>query len=99
MSDLEVRGLFPPALEAGTQTRTKGLDLISDFRKILDKSVKEVNTLLLEADQSAQQMLLGKMDIHQAMVAIEKANVSFRFLLQVRNKMMAAYEEIMRMQL
>jgi len=39
------------------------------------------------------------MDIHQAMVAMEQANVSFRLMVQVRNKMMAAYEEIMRMQI
>ena len=44
-------------------------------------------------------MLLGKVDIHQAMIAMEKAGISFSLLHQVRNKLITAYEEVMRMQL
>jgi len=44
-------------------------------------------------------MVLGKQDIHQAMVALEQANLSMRLMIQVRNKMISAYEEIMRMQI
>jgi flagellar hook-basal body complex protein FliE len=44
-------------------------------------------------------MVLGKKDIHEAMAAIEQANLSLRMVIQVRNKMIAAYEEIMRMQI
>ena len=51
-----------------------------------------------ESNRSVEQMLLGKMDIHQAMIAMEKAGISFSLLLQVRNKIITAYEEIMRMQ-
>ena len=40
----------------------------------------------------------GPKDVHQAMIAPEQANLAFRLMIQVRNKMIAAYEEIMRVQ-
>ena len=43
-------------------------------------------------------MIVGKKDIHQAMTSIEQAHISMRLLIQVRNKVISAYEEIMRMQ-
>jgi flagellar hook-basal body complex protein FliE len=43
-------------------------------------------------------MVLGKTDIHQAMMTMEEAHISLRMLIQVRNKIIAAYEEMMRMQ-
>ncbi len=54
---------------------------------------------LSQADQTSQEMTLGKQEIHQAMIALEQANISLRLLIQVRNKMISAYEEIMRMQI
>jgi len=44
-------------------------------------------------------MDLGRTDIHTAMVDMEKAGISFRLVMQVRNKMISAYEEVMRMQI
>ena len=73
-------------------------DPISDFKEILTKSVNEVNQLTAESNRNVEQMLLGKMDIHQAMIAMEEAGISFRLLHQVRNKIITAYEEVMRMQ-
>jgi len=42
--------------------------------------------------------MLGKIDVHQAMIAIEQAHLSLRLMIQIRNKIIAAYEEIMRIQ-
>jgi flagellar hook-basal body complex protein FliE len=72
--------------------------VFSDFKKILSDSVGEVNAQLLQADEDARDMTLGKKDIHQAMISIEEAHLSMRLLLQVRNKVISAYEEVMRMQ-
>jgi len=74
-------------------------DPISDFKTALSQSIDEMNQLLAQADQSTQEMILGKQDIHQAMIAMEQAGISLRMMIQVRNKILAAYEEIMRMQL
>jgi flagellar hook-basal body complex protein FliE len=43
-------------------------------------------------------MVSGKTDIHTTMIAMEKSGISSRLLLAARNKMIAAYEEVMRMQ-
>lgn len=69
-----------------------------DFGQALKNSVEEMERLIREADQGVREMLLGEADLHQTMIAIEKANLSLRLMLQVRNKMISAYEEIMRMQ-
>lgn len=73
-------------------------DPFSDFKKALGKSIEELNRLSNEADQRVQEMLMGEKDIHEAMIAMEKAGISLKLILQVRNKILAAYEEIMRMQ-
>ncbi|KPK93497.1 MAG: hypothetical protein AMJ94_03090 [Deltaproteobacteria bacterium SM23_61] len=79
--------------------RAEARDILTDFQKILKRSIEEVDGLAKEANHSVQEMIAGKMDVHQAMVSMEQANISFRLMVQVRNKMMAAYEEIMRMQI
>jgi len=97
MDDLQVKGISSPPLEKSGSEKRVAHDPVSDFKKILSQSVEEVNGLLTTADHSAQEMVAGRMDIHQAMVAIEQANVSFLLLLQVRNKMMEAYQQIMQL--
>jgi flagellar hook-basal body complex protein FliE len=69
------------------------------FVGILKNAVNEVNQLQQEAEKGIQQLAAGNgKDIHQTMIAIEKAEISFQLMMQVRNKIVAAYEEIMRMQ-
>ena len=52
-----------------------------------------------EADATIRQLVAGEIkDVTSAMVAIEKADVSFQTMMAVRNKIVAAYEEVMRMQ-
>ncbi|MGQ9847464.1 MAG: flagellar hook-basal body complex protein FliE [Bacteroidales bacterium] len=69
-----------------------------DFKEFLRKSINELNQELIKADQMVQEMMTGKIDVHQAMIAIEQANLSLRLMIQIRNKIISAYEEIMRMQ-
>lgn len=98
MKDLEVQRKvysFPAAAERSSKP---GKDPLMDFKKVLADSVNETNQQMQRADQSIQEMSLGKIDIHNAMIDIEKASLSFRLLLQIRNRMISAYEEIMRMQ-
>jgi len=69
------------------------------FGQMLKDSMAKVNSLHLEADQAIQDLAAGKAtDIHKTMIAMEKAEVSFQLMMQVRNKVVAAYQEIMRMQ-
>ncbi|HRT61008.1 MAG TPA: flagellar hook-basal body complex protein FliE [Syntrophales bacterium] len=69
------------------------------FGKALTDAIKDVNRLQLEADQAIRNLEVGKTgSLHEAMIALEKADVSFRAMMQVRNKILEAYQEIMRMQ-
>jgi flagellar hook-basal body complex protein FliE len=99
MKDLEIRNVVSSSVTpAASRSPKSAKDPLTDFNKILSSSVKDINGEMRQADQSIQDMSLGKMDIHNAMIDVEKASLSFRLLMQVRNRMISAYEEIMRMQ-
>ncbi len=64
-----------------------------------EKMLQDVNQVQMEAEEKQAEFLTSKnKDIHGTMVAMEKADVSLKLLLQVRNKLTSAYEEVMRMQ-
>jgi flagellar hook-basal body complex protein FliE len=70
-----------------------------DFGTHLKNALGEVNDLQQKADQAIQQLAgEGKGDLQDTMIALEKADVSFRLMMQIRNKVLEAYQEIMRMQ-
>lgn len=72
----------------------------ASFGEVLKQSLNEVNRLQLKADSSIEALVSGKnKDIHGTMIAISKADLAFRMTLQVRNKVLEAYQEIMRMPL
>jgi len=99
MNDLQIKRISTLPGEKMDSERAEAQNILTDFQKILKRSIEEVDGLSKEANLSVQEMIAGRMDVHQAMVAMEQANISFRLMVQVRNKMMAAYEEIMRMQI
>ena len=98
MGDLKIQEIVSSLPERGVGGKKVSHDPISDFKKILNKSVRETNDLFAQADQATQAMAFGQKDVHQAMIALEQANLSFRLMISVRNKIISAYEEIMRMQ-
>lgn len=99
MNDLQIQRISTLPGEKMDSERAEAQNILTDFQKILKRSIEEVDGLSKEANHSVQEMIAGRLDVHQAMVAMEQANISFRLMVQVRNKMMAAYEEIMRMQI
>lgn len=69
------------------------------FSSLLKESIDKVNNLQNEADKAIEGLAKGTVNnIHDTMIAVEKANLSFNLMVQVRNKLLAAYEEIMRTQ-
>jgi len=69
------------------------------FGKLLQQSIDQVNRLQVEANSNINDLASGKQtDIHQTMIAVEKAEVSFELLMQIRNKVIEAYDKIMRTQ-
>ena len=70
------------------------------FTDLLKQSLGEVNSLQFEADDWAEKFASGETDnIHQVMIASEKANIALQLATAVRSKIMDAYSEIMRMQI
>ena len=71
----------------------------SSFGNALQQSLEKVSRLQLEADASIDALATGNQtDIHQTMIAVEKASLSFELMLQIRNKVISAYDKIMRTQ-
>ena len=69
------------------------------FGDFLQNAMNETNNLQLESTQLTEDFLTGKTDdIHSVMIAGEKANLALQFTMQVRNKVVDAYKEIMNMQ-
>ncbi|MFA6242487.1 MAG: flagellar hook-basal body complex protein FliE [Candidatus Hydrogenedentales bacterium] len=69
------------------------------FKDVLAESIGEVQRLQTEADMTIKKLVAGEIkDVTEAVVAVEKADLSFQTMMTVRNKIVAAYEEIMRMQ-
>lgn len=70
------------------------------FGETLRKALENVNDVQADADQLSQKLATGDVqDVHQVMVALEKASTAFGLTMQVRNKVVDAYQEIMRMQI
>jgi flagellar hook-basal body complex protein FliE len=85
---------------AGTQpaSRTTGAREWG-FLETLHGAMDQVNQLQTTADTQVGALLEGNgMDVHSALIAVEKADLSFQLMMQVRNKIVAAYQEISRMQ-
>ena len=77
---------------------TKGSDGLS-FADTLAQSLDKVNSLQKEADVAIQDFATGDTrNIHETMIAVGKADLAFRLTMQVRNKMVEAYQEVMRLQ-
>lgn len=71
----------------------------TSFGDLLKSMVAETTQQQQQADQAMQQVHTGSdKNLHGAMIAMEKADISLRYMVQVRNKAIDAYQEIMRMQ-
>ena len=100
MSDLIVNPAgVPNSIIDSIPARPKVGATDTNFSAILGNAIQEVNDLQTQAGQEAQKVMTGEItDIHSAMIAVQKADVSFQMMMQVRNKIVSAYQEIMKMQ-
>jgi|SRR5208283_411477 len=69
------------------------------FRTALDSAIDDIQQLESQAETKVAGVLGGNgADVHSALIAVEKADLSFQLMMQVRNKIVSAYQEISRMQ-
>ncbi len=71
----------------------------SSFKDTLKTAIDKVNDLQKESDKAIQNLATGKTDnVAEVMITSEKADIALKLMVQVRNKIIDAYQEIMRMQ-
>jgi flagellar hook-basal body complex protein FliE len=72
-------------------------DAASGFQSALARIVNSVESSTSDANTAVAQMLEGKGDVHDAMIALQRAEMNFELTVQMRNKLVQAYQDIMRM--
>ena len=86
-------GLEP--LRPLTQTSAPG-----EFQKVLDGTIQKLQSVQNDASDAVQKFMTGENEeLHTTVLAAQKAEIAFDLGLQVRNKVVSAYQEIMRMQM
>lgn len=72
----------------------------ADFAQVLQNSIAQVNQAQQQAEGMAAKFAAGdgNANLHEVMIALQKANVSFQEMVQVRNKLVSAYNDVMNMQ-
>lgn len=98
-TDLGLRRLEIEATQLRqSPVRPRNAERVS-FKEMLAGALAEVQNLQVEADNTIKKLAAGEItDVTEAMVAVEKADLAFQTMMTVRNKVVTAYEEIMRMQ-
>ena len=85
--------LVPPAHAAGPAA-------VGPFGAMLSQGLSEVNEKLLTTQTDLQALALGDVqNVHQTMIRLEEARLSFQLMLQVRGRLLEAYQDVMKMQI
>ncbi len=91
------KGVFPANTEVTKSVDGEGKD---SFKKTLGGFINEVNDLQSKANESIENFATGKVEnVHEVMIAMSKAEISFKFMMEARNKLIETYKEVMRMQM
>ena len=70
-----------------------------NFGSVLKTAINQVEQLHGSAEQQVTDLLKGdRSDVHNVMIAVEKADIAFQLMMQVRNKIVSAYQEVSHMQ-
>ncbi|MBL7545583.1 MAG: flagellar hook-basal body complex protein FliE [Bdellovibrionaceae bacterium] len=102
--DQRSMNVTPPTAEKisginGTVSPTQTSEPGKSFAATLSEAIKGVNELQKSSDKAAQDLATGRTDnVAEVMLAAEKADVALKVMVQVRNKIIDAYNEIMKMQ-
>ena len=71
----------------------------TSFSDILKESIDKVAELEKEASEQTEKLVkMENQDVHNTMISVQKADLTFQMMMQIRNKIIDAYQEIMRMQ-
>ncbi|ACD97011.1 flagellar hook-basal body complex protein FliE [Trichlorobacter lovleyi] len=97
---MEINGISGVGMSTAfpLEKNTSSTSVADGAGKFFKELVGKVNDLSQQSDQAIQKLATGEnRNLHETMIAVEKASVSFLFMSQVRNKALEAYQEVMRM--
>ena len=91
ISNLGQLGATPATPPTGTVGKADG----AAFKNMLVDSIQQVNTMQQDANQAVENLFTGgETNPAEVLTAVQKADMAFRMMMQVRNKLVAAYQEI-----
>ena len=95
MSSISNIQQLSPAVLGNTSALQANKPADASFKNLLLESLDQVNSMQQDADKAVQQLVTGG-DVNPAEVltAVQKADLSFRMMMQIRNKLLSAYDEI-----
>lgn len=97
---MAINVINPKPLPLTVNGTTQHQNALGSFGKVLEDALNKVNAGQVQADQLLQQFLAGNVqDVSQVMVAMQEARLTMDLAIQVRNKIVEAYQEISRMQI
>lgn len=89
---------WPTSPTQNGKVRGQPRNLVEGFSTVLSRALSEVNNRAKEADLLTQKLATGEIDnIHEVMIAAQKAEVLMELTLEIRNKALQAYEKMMTM--
>lgn len=95
--DFRIRGLADDMGELTAKEKTGAAG--GSFKNMLTDLIEEVDSLQKNADKSIKGLAGGEnTDIHDVMIKLEEAGVAFELMMEIRNKLVDAYQQILRMQ-
>ncbi|GAB6931505.1 flagellar hook-basal body complex protein FliE [Paenibacillus sp. JCM 10914] len=94
-----VQGVQPIQLQQQVNTETTPSDSIREFSSYLNEALNSVATQEQNAHVMSDKLMIGQVNVDQAMISAQQALLSIQLTTQVRNKVVEAYQEIMRTQI
>jgi flagellar hook-basal body complex protein FliE len=89
----EVAGLLPPAIHAPQASEVP-------FGRVVSEGLQGLNEQLKTSEADLQRLAVGEApNLHEVMTRLEETRIAFQLMLQVRNRMLEAYQDVMKMQI
>ena len=93
-----LRGSFPREVPL-TERKSMVSEGTHNFKDTLKGLIHDVDRMQKTAEESSRRLVTGQIeDVHQVMIAMEEAQTSFQLMMEIRNKIIDAYKEVLRMQ-
>jgi len=94
-----IHGLEGPHVQRSAEIAAQPKPQGPSFAAVLKESLEQVNALQARKTEKIEELVTGKAgSVEEVMIAVEEANLAFEFTMQVRNKLVEAYNELLRMQ-